>query len=183
MRNFFSSYRNRTILTCIGMALILVFVYQNNIRTTINLYRDYSQMEEKLNQNSDLALQVTILEQRLAELDGGNFAKNKIDSLPQSVMLDIISKTCAQHSLKLYNLGDPILYTQQQYQVELNMVTLEGSFINLTKAIHDLETTNSLRSNLMSVDYKLVKNYSGKADRLTATLYLQRVIGGRLNEK
>lgn len=183
MKNLFSSYRNRTILTYFGMVLILVFVYQNNIRTTIELYKEYTQMEEKLNQNADLVLRVSILQQRVTELNGGNLATGAVDSLTQSAMLDVISKTSARYSLKLYNIGDPVLYTQHQYQVELNMVALEGSFINLTKAIHYFETTNSLKANLMSVDYKLVKSYSGKGDRLVATLYLQRVQGRRHNEK
>jgi hypothetical protein len=183
MKGLFSSYRNRTIFSVIGMVIVLLFVYQNNISKTIHLYREFNQMSAKLNQNADLELQVTILQKRLRELDKGTFATNTVDSLPQSAMLDIISRVCAQYSLKLYKLGDPILYNQQQYRIELNMITLEGSFMNLTKAIYDLENANTLKANLMSVEYKLVKRYAGKGDRLTATLYLQRVKGGILNEK
>jgi hypothetical protein len=177
MKVFVASYRHLKLLVIFLVAILLIVIYNNNIRTTIRLYQEYDSMSSKLNQNTDLLEKVDLLQKKLEGLGTTNVNSLKKDSVSQSKLLDIVSQTCATHSLKLYYLGDPSYYSQQQYSVELNIISLEGTFLNLTKAIHSLEETNSLKASLMSVDYKLMKSYYGRKDQLVATLYFQRFNG------
>ena len=162
------------------MTLLILVIYNNNIKIAINLYKEYQAMIELIETHPKLPQYVESLEQELSFQSTGNKTNAELDDVTQSKLFDHISSACNKFQLKLVKFGDPIVYKQEKYTIELNIITMEGGFINLTRCVHWLESINSVGGTIMSTEYRLYKKTGISQDGLLVTIYLQRIVANDL---
>jgi hypothetical protein len=155
------------------MILAIVFIYKNNLSKTVSIYENNSKMKTALINTPNIRQQINELQIRLSQMNG--IVNHGNDTLSQSDLLNVITRACFDYNLGLQHFTSPHLYQVQEHSVKLSLISLEGSFKDITGCIFWFEESNALKGKIMSVEYKKVRSIRGEGDKLVATIYLQQI--------
>lgn len=157
-----------------GALAFLVIVYLLAIRSTVDLYVQEGELEEKLGKAENAPRQIAQLERKLAYWD--QIATNLNDSATsvQKELFTNVSKACSAHKVSLRALEFIATEEKESHQIDTYQVMMAGSYRNLLSAVFELE--NKLGNGILSsLTFEKVQDRYTKKDYLIAKLYIQNI--------
>ena len=162
-----------------GLAILaLIICYKLAISNTITEYKKYNialTENNEINQSGDLLTDLNYREQKINDL----FNKFVLDTLqPSKNLLNVSSEYCGENNLKLKEYRPWHFSKNDSIQVLTRIITVEGSFIDCVKLLHELESVRKL-GKVGSADFRSYKDPSDKKVKLNCTIYIQNLITGK----
>ncbi|MBI4646425.1 MAG: hypothetical protein HY738_07485 [Bacteroidia bacterium] len=176
------SYKKKVQWSLIGFIIFIIIVYSVSIRRTITLRNECADYEKQLHLAQNAPQLIAILEQKLAELncsvassvaDGANF---------QQILLDKVGKYCQDNAIVLKEFPGTHKYREQDYEVETNIIIVEGPFIKLLWLEYTLEHEFTA-GRVASTKFYSEKDYKTNKIRLFASICFQNIIKINYEEK
>jgi hypothetical protein len=168
------TYKKKNKLLLVATVLFAFLVYRLSVSNTLEAYTKCAQLEQQLTLIDEAPEQLAGIEKQLKEFEQilgkderGNY---------QEELLELVSNYCASHQLILRDYPNPFLYQEQDFSVETNKITTEGSFIQLVQMAYLIEQKKKL-SRIASFELQtFTRNIEGqKKIYLSSTLYLQHI--------
>lgn len=166
-------YRFKLILY--GLAgLILAFLTYRNLNDAYQAIQDYYNLKKSAADNQYANRNAAQLQ---SELEGYNhqigYTTNS-DTSNQSRLLAYISEFASQHNTHINLLPKSLSSSENGYEVETNVVQLDGDFKEMLQLLYDIEQKKRL-SKVVSVNFELKEDWITKSHRLLATVYFQNI--------
>ena len=151
---------------------MLVIVYMLAINKTVSLWKDNTQIENKLLTERVTSNKFVDIKSRSEEI---NSVVNQYftDSISHDeYLLKTISEICAHEKVLLKEM--PIIENSVEgnYKILTNRIVLEGAFHNLLRVVHTLENKEKI-GRLTSINYKMYREHKQKRDILSLIIYVQ----------
>ena len=163
-------YKKKYQLFLGGVVVFLFLSYWLAFGKTWNAYRASQQLTQQQSSAGQAWQQIEQYEQQLAHLEKqqGN------PSFSQNYLFQQVTTFCQEQGLSIQSMPESIVYKEQDMQILHNPITVEGAFIPMVKLLYELEQQQHL-GQVVSVDFKLGKNYQSRQQELTAAIYLQNI--------
>ena len=168
------TYKKKNQFLLIGTVLFLFIAYYLAFGKTILLYRQCSSMKQQLSTLSDAPNRYSALEKKLSELDQMLGGRQLSDTNTQQVLLNAITNYCQSSKTILREFPKAISKKENEYMVETNFFTVEGSFVKLLNLVYLLEQKERI-GRLASVMFQAKQDVRTKVLSLNATIYVQNV--------
>src|ERR1035437_8376562 len=133
------TYKKRNQLLLSGTILFFFIAYYLAFGKTISLYMECRSMKEQLTSLADAPNRAVALRQKLSELDQRLGGKQLSDTNTQQVLLNVITNYCQGNKIILREFPKAIAKQENDYMVETNFFTVEGSFSKLLDLVYLLE--------------------------------------------
>lgn len=162
-------------LTLFGIAgVILAFLTYHNLSESIETIQGYYSLKKSATDNEYAFQNVTQLEQELNSYNHQLGYLTSSDTSNQSRLLAYISEFSSQHKTRINLLPRSISSLENGYEVETNVVQLEGDFKEMLQLLYAIEQEKRL-SKVVSVNFELKEDWITKSRRLLATVYFQNI--------
>lgn len=177
------TYKQKNIgLGCLAVLFALV-AYLGAVKNTVALYSSCNDLENKLAQIEDAPRQLAYIEKQLKEFE---LIFGKADTLEkeyQPYILETVSNYCNANNIILKEFPKPFVFTEQDFNIETNKITVEGDFIELLNLAYLVEQKKKL-GKISSLHFQtFTRNKENtKQTYLSSTIYLQHIISQK-NEK
>lgn len=162
----------------IGGFLLLFLTYQLSISETISEWRENNNYKRSGIQNvssSSLSKQ----KQQLESLNLRLKTKAKDKEELRKSLLAKVSKLVSDLKLKLVSLPEITVKNEKGFDLFINKFGIEGNYEKQVKLLNQLEKTSEY-GQVVSVEWKKIKNKSTKKDQLIMSLYIQSIIFNEL---
>lgn len=163
----------RWILFALGLILSLFFCYQFALKKTILLAVEYYHKTSSAQQNQRSNIshdningikQTIIMRQYVADT-----------TLIRKNLLDSINNLCNQFNCTITNFPNSFVNAEHNQQLLNNTIDLEGSYFNLLKIMHEIES-NNFYGKINAFSFYVVSDLRTKRKSLHLQLYLQHLI-------
>lgn len=162
-------YYRKSFLLGIGIILLL-FIFQWNIRPTLKERSTYIQYQTQLQQASSSPAQIQKLEKELEALKKNNKQSNYTPEL----LLEKVSSFCKNNQLKLEYFPQAIHLNQGNKQLITNEIKVSGSFQKMVQLTHFIEQDTKLGSTT-SIRFSQEKNPRNRNQKLIANIIIQNI--------
>lgn len=157
----------------VGFFIFLLICYFLSIKKTVRLKSQCSDFREKLTFAEDAPVQILALEKRLAEIE--NLIGTNIREFDfQELLYEKVSNYCQEDGLILAGFPRTHSYREQEYEVETNIVIVEGMYLKLLKLLYTLEQKDRL-GKVVSVKFATETDYRTRKTRLNTSIYFQNI--------
>ena len=167
------NYRIKTGLYIFAAAILLLLTY-SHLRKTTTLISDYYHLKTSLTE-SDYSL--SSIDQLKAELNSYNQKlgyTNNSDTSNQSRLLNFISEYTTTHKSRISFLPKSKIQSNNGYEIETNIMQLEGDFKDILKLVYAIEREQKL-AKVVSLNFEVKEDWVDKTRKLTATAYFQNI--------
>ncbi len=169
------TYKKKNIALVIGFLLLLWIAHQLSFSKTIALKNQYHHLktEALLFENSSQKLFGLQKEDNYYD----SILKSKRISTSQSfqnTLLSTINTFVDSTNIKVVSFQNPHKLRQENAEILTYTFTLEGTFIEMTQLIYQLEQRIKL-GKIISVNFSKKRNYRKRLDYLQCTILLQRI--------
>lgn len=164
------SYKQLNLLLLLAGILILLLVYRQNIRPTIDLRQQCRQMEAQLTKanNAHARLQILRTEQKRLNNVSGN-SKLSNEEIRQAILsnTNLFSEQATLTAIK-----EPHVYNRNQLEVLTHSLELQGHFKELIRITHQFENRFT-GARLSALKLYSVEDSRTKKTSLYGTYYFQ----------
>lgn len=169
--NFFKySYKQLNLFTLLGGILVLLLVYRQNIKPTLDLYGQCAAMEQQLRKAENAGSRLQVLRSELKRLNkiSGN-SKLSNEEIRQAILsnTNLFSQQATLTSIK-----EPHLFSSSQLEVLTHSLDLQGSFKELVNITYDFESRFT-DARLSALKLYTVEDNRTKKTSLYGTYYFQ----------
>ena len=165
------TYKQKNQLLVVAAILFAVISYYGALQNTVDLYKQTTDLEERLSLASTAPEQIIKYKKRLNKVSS-NLLYNVDEENRQDHLLGLLGKLCKKHHVTLKEFPQVQVENESNYVIETNVIRVQGSYPNLVKLIYALEQTNKA-GKVSSLKYELIKDRRNRREKLTATIYLQ----------
>lgn len=167
------SYKTKNRYLVISAILLLIIAWRAAITPAFLLYRSNQELKTQLEAIQNAPAELTALESKATAFRAliTNFSASPEED---NQLFEMVSTRCMQNQVILREIPAGSFFENEQFIMQTNTVMVEGSFVNLVKFIHALETTHQ-PGRLSSVNFKLYKKNKEDAAKLRLTIWLQNI--------
>lgn len=164
------TYKKKFFAVIIGFVLLVMACYKKTYKHMFAAKKELSNVEQKLLNIDNSYNKLYALKNDIQNLDNiiGGHSINAEDA--QQELLDYISKTNIE--VNIISIEDVHLFSDDEFLVYSNQITLEGSYTNLIKLLYETEK-NFKNSRVISSEFYSKKNYSTNKQNLFLKIILQ----------
>jgi hypothetical protein len=168
------TYRHKNFLLWAILLLVMVFIYKKNVRATLSLISDCSELESRIERatNADVRLSMLRTEMKRLNAHSGN---TSISS--EQVEQEILNQAAAvsqKENLVISSFKEAHTATTNGYIITSHMIEVEGGFVPAVKFIYAFEREFK-DARLVSVRFYTREDYKTKKKYLYGTLCFQHV--------
>jgi hypothetical protein len=175
MNSFLRGYKNKLIALLAGCVLFLLICYLWGFRKTIDLYREYRQVNTLMGQAENLPEEELRSEQRLLEINE-RLSKYLADTLKaKERLLDIANGWCQKYQVRLYQLPASSMEEKDQVTMMTSTMELEGNYAGLLQFLHRMEREEEAGRISSAAFYSRTEPQTRKR-KLRLKLYIQTII-------
>lgn len=168
------NYKKKNRLLAIGAVVLLFLSWQLAFAKTFSLWAQCRDMEEQLQAVSEAPGQSLAMKERLLRLDRTLGGREISDTNIRQVLLGIVTGYCQKNNTILRDFPKPVSTIENDYMVETNIISVEGSFGKLLDLVYRLEQRDRI-GKIASVDFHTRQDPRTKVMSLVATVYIQNV--------
>lgn len=167
----FRSNKTRFYTLLITAALFFVVSWKLALKKTVDVHRQITEVENKLDQVESAPEQIAVVEKRLNYLNQ-MLVKESSGNAFQDRVLDEISSICRQKGLLLKQMPPMFRNVDNNYLVEIINVDVSGPFHRLLQLLYEIEQPQK-NMNLISARFYVEENKRIKQKQLILSLYIQ----------
>ncbi|MGH1338870.1 MAG: hypothetical protein ACRBFS_22330 [Aureispira sp.] len=153
-----------------GIAAFLVVAYWLAFSKTWVAYNKTTTLEQQLSSASQAWQEIEAYQQQMEQLE----AQQNNQSFTQNYFFQKVTAFCQEHELTIQAMPESVIYEEEEADVLLNPLQVEGQFIPMIRLLYHLEQQQQLGS-VVSVTFNLGKNYQSRQQELTASIFLQNI--------
>jgi len=153
--------------------ILLAVSYNFAFKKTIDMKNECIQIEGQIQTANDAPLKIQELKKEKEQIDRLIGKENNNKELQQS-LLGIITRYCKDNSLILDDFPKPELSKSGGVTLETNTFIIEGAFNKLLQLEYLFEQKLKI-GKIVSVHYKVKRNYDAKKFTLTVTMFIQNI--------
>lgn len=168
------TYKQKNKYLLVASILFLLFAYNFVIRKTIDLYFVNQSLHTKITEGLNAPERKKNLEGRLEQFNNSLNRYLTDSTRKRENILSLVSEFCHKNQLILKEFPEPIIHYDKDFEIETNIVMVEGGYINLLKLVYELEQNQSI-ARPTSVNFEKKFDHKRKKDVLTLTMYLQNI--------
>ncbi len=133
-----------------------------------------SDLEQTVQDAENAPMRMAVLKKELKNIEGvlGDTEGEYTDF--QQMLLERVSGYCQTNKLVLKEFPQPISKIENDYEVQTNIVVVEGPYDKLLDLLHTLEQRDRM-GKVAGVEFRTEKELRTKRLKLTAAIYLQNV--------
>jgi hypothetical protein len=165
------SYRKKFYFAAIAAIVFAFITYLLAIKKTISVRNSYRSLVEELSVLNNNPQKKQMIENAIADMDYFIIDRED-DRLLQEKLLVEIDDYCRENDLILREFPDAHLFRKAGYNIGTYTITVEGSFLELTKFLYYFENRNKT-GKLVSAHYHTTKDVKSKKTYLLLTIYIQ----------
>lgn len=164
------SYKQLNLLVILAGIFVLLLVYRQNIRPTLELYYQCHEIQEQVKKAEHANTRVQVLRnelKRLNKISGNSRLSN--EEIRQAILTNTnqFSKQATLTGIK-----EPHLYSINQLEVLTHAFDLQGNFKELIGITHDFES-HFTDARLSALKLYAVEDHRSKKTSLYGTYYFQ----------
>ncbi len=169
------NYKRKNQLLLAVIALAIVVIYNLSITKTIEKYKEYTGLKDKIKTVSVAPKAIDLLRDKIADINRffGKSSDNSISKRAQ--LIDYTSEYCKSSSLSLRLISEPVYQYKDKILIETNTLILQGSFINMIKFISSTEKHQNI-GKISSLSFYKEKNIRTKKEKLLLQIFIQNII-------
>lgn len=165
---------NRNKMLVGGFILSLVVSYQLTFKKTLALRSAHLKNTELRERAKDMPRKLVALRQREMQLDA-QFRKLHLGSSNfQNELLRFLNEQGSEHSVKIIDFKAPHVIIEDNTTTRTYQFILEGSFTDILKVVHTLETQGSF-GGISHMAFEKQKDPRQRKNYLQASLHLQQI--------
>ena len=164
----------KLILLAIGSLLLVLVMYRMAFSKTIRLRSDCIHVEQNLESSNLLPMQIEAIQMELHGLERIIGNNSNDENFLRQQLLEKVGNYCQDHSVKLIEIPDINSQFVNGYNIQNNVVRIQGSFKAMLGVVHKLEQEWKL-ARVMSVRFYLKRDVRKRIEYLTADIYLQNI--------
>ena len=168
------TYKKRNQLLLIASAVFLLVCYWLAFKSTFVLHNEVNELEQQILLAKDVPQKLSVMQNKLGELDVLPGLKQNTDTSIQQELLGIVTGYCQKSGILLREFPKTMSSDEGDYRVETNVFVVEGGFVKLLELVYLLEQKSRV-GKVASVLYSSKKDIRTKTLSLTATIYLQNI--------
>lgn len=168
------TYKKKNQLLLAGGILFLLFAWFMAFKPTFSLYANCNALELQLSEVADAPIHTAMLQKKLTEMDQMLGNRQLTDTNTQQALLNLITHYCQSNKIVLREFPRTVTKQDNDYTVETNVFTVEGSFSKLLGLAYVLEQKERI-GKVASVLFHTRKDVRTKVLSLTASIYIQNV--------
>lgn len=168
------TYKTKNIIAVVATFIFGIIAYQFAIGKTMSLKEENDRFQTRMEKAKDAP---TLLRQYKANLKSINSQLGYVgtnDQLSQDKILDLIENFSKSNNTYLKEYSKTILNTDNVYNLETNVIEIEGDYPDIVRLIYEIEFLQNV-SKVTATYFIKQKNISTKKTTLTATIYLQNI--------
>ena len=171
MKNYWKqlSWKKKVLAGRAGLVLTLWIVYSFSISGTLELRRNFLELEQKAGNSEGLSAQVEALKAELVRCN--SLTEKNGEFLSHEELLDRVTLYCSGRSLKIREFPSPVSYHSQEWNVITHPVTIEGNYAGIIRLLEYLRS--GISANVVSVHFRTETDKRTKEKKLLATIYIQ----------
>ncbi|WP_350289096.1 hypothetical protein [uncultured Croceitalea sp.] len=159
----------------IGVVLLLGFLsYYLAISNTLTLRKQYRAAKADSNLTSNISTQLLLLAQKQAYYDSILTKLNLTDTSLENDLLRILNVESERLEIKIKEFKAPHQSTLDNSKLLTYNFTIEGTFLNLLKLVHNLEK-NGTYGEVNHIAFKKERDFKRRKTILTATVFIQSI--------
>jgi hypothetical protein len=135
---------------------------------------DYYRLKKMMYDNDYAFRSVNELKQELQQYNQQLGYTTTTEISNQSRLLNFISEYCNTHKTRISLLPQSHSIEKNGYEIETNIVQLEGDYKEILQMIYAVEQEKKL-SKVVSVNFELKQDWLAKSKKLFATVYFQNI--------
>lgn len=168
------TYRQKNKYLIVGTILFLLLVYWTTLSKTVELYHSNQRLQKQSNLVADAPAKIKQYERQIQQFEQRFQNVTQSGNDYQEQLLEVVSTFCQEHQLVLQNFPQPLVHTQNDFEVTTHIVEVEGSYHKLLQLVYELEQAQKL-SRVASLDFRIEKDFRNKRSFLLATIYLRNI--------
>lgn len=169
-----TSYKKKCYMLLIGSFTLVILSYQLSLRKTIYYYTSNKTNKNKVAMLKDAPEQLYFLKQKQVLMNSSLGYVGSANVLTQEYLLDFISKFADNTSLFIKSMPKATIEDKNGYQLETNIIELQGNFHDMVSLIYLIEHKNKI-SKVASANFSINKNFQNQKQYLTVQLFLQNI--------
>jgi len=166
------SYRTRMRLLPLFFVGVVLLIYWLALKKTVELSRQVSQQQQRVEQLSDAPLQIQLIKRRLQEIQ--NRIGSRSGSITQEEVFRRISSWSKRNALVVREFPEPHQLSSEDYLLDTYSMEVEGRFKQLLRLVHHLEQDEYI-GKLASLKFQLKTDRRSREEYLTLRIFLQTV--------
>jgi hypothetical protein len=168
------TYRQKNLLLLVSAFIFLLIVWQAAIKKTLGIRSDVNELANTMVIQNDASGQMPQLNKKLETING-YLRKYTSDSIrDQQFVMSRLSELCHRFNVTLKNFPQPFSTRENSLSLDTNIIETEGSFANLLKLVHALETDANI-GRIASARFLTTVDPRTRKTVLTLTIYLQNI--------
>lgn len=165
------SYEKKYYLLGAGIVLFFFFGYRLSFKDTISVYKDIQVKKERLKWLTEKEQEIPKIREKMKHVE---MVYAKQDSVAiRDRLTAFISSYAEKNRCTVVEIPANTLFENQNMNVQTNIFTLKGRFIDLLPVVYQLETEFRFISKIMSVKFYVSKDLHSKKRVLFLTIFTQ----------
>jgi hypothetical protein len=149
-------------------------MYQNTYGIVWSLRSEYETLLDISETGKDYSVEISVMDTKLKEINALIGADKITGGDIQYNLLSELQKLSNQLPIKITNVPAPHAFNFGEFTVTTGSFEMTGSYIDLLKVIHYLETS-FLHASLSSIQFRLEEDVMNKNKKLYLLIYLQNI--------
>ena len=134
-----ATYKKKNQLLLIASAVFLLICYWLAFKSTFVLYSEVNQLEQQALLSKEVDQKLSVMQNKLRELDALPGLKQSTDTSMQQKLLGIVTSYCQRSGVLLREFPKTISFEEGEYVLEMNVFVAEGNFSKLLELVYLIE--------------------------------------------
>jgi len=168
------SYKNKYKFLIAGILILFIISYQLAIKKTILLYSDCTELQLKLKTIDEAPESILKTKNKIKQVDGMISSGDSSGTNFREMLLEKAGDFCQENNISIKEFPASIEESKNDYNIETNVIVLEGSFQNLLKFTYNVEQKYKI-GKVASVNFASKYDITAKKNKLTEKIYVQNI--------
>jgi hypothetical protein len=173
------TYQKKVQLLLLFAALFAIIAYYMAVKKTFLVYAEYKDANKKMELVENAPQKISQLEAELKKFESIIGTSDSSTKNTRQLILEKTSSYCKENNIVLKEILQPVSTEQNGYNLESNIVILEGGFSKLLNYVYIMEKNKSI-GKISSVKFSINQNLLTNNKKLQSTIYIQKINKNKL---
>ncbi|MCB0401209.1 MAG: hypothetical protein KDD41_03940 [Flavobacteriales bacterium] len=168
------TYQKRFKLILALAGIFALVIYQLSISDTLELLHKKNELREEVSNTTNAPEEIIAMKAKLKHIEQlvGNETETDIDI--HQLLLESVTDFGQKNQVILKEFPQPYTTSNNGYETQTSLVTVEGRFIPLLKLSNHIETSYA-GGKIVALDFKAIRELRTRKRKLISTIYIQHV--------
>ena len=168
------TYKRKNQVLALGVGVMLFLAWSLALSNTASLFFENTELKKQIRMAENAPAQIQKYKTELSKLDAALSQYSGSQPLTQQQLLALVTNFGQQQKLVLNQFPQASAQLENGYQIETQIIGVEGRFLNLLGLVYHLEQVGKA-GKVASLYFEKKKDIRTRRTYLSATIYLQNL--------